>query len=193
MAKSIGDLIMEYFLKYPNEDLPHGPVVDWVEERYIKLYGRKPRDTWRQIRKFHQEGKLIKVKKGIYRYEPDYIKEIELFDFPPDVKEKIFKRDNYQCVVCRRGIKEGVEICVDHIKPKDKGGTNTLDNGQTLCMEHNLMKKNYSQTEAGKRYFIKMYKLAVTNKDKRIINFCKCVFECYDRHKINGHIPRPNE
>ena len=26
------------------------------------------------------------------------------------------------------------------------------------------MKKNYSQTEAGKRYFIKMYKQAVANK-----------------------------
>ncbi len=192
MAKSIGDLVMEFFKKHPNEDLPHGPVVDWVEEQYLKLYGRKPRDTWRQIRKFHQEGKLIKVRKGIYRFDPDYVKEIELFDFPPDVKEKIFKRDNYQCVVCGRGRQDGIEICTDHIKPKDKGGTNTIDNGQTLCMEHNLMKKNYSQTEAGKRYFIKMYKQAVANNDKRMISFCKCVFECYDKHGVNSHIPRPN-
>lgn len=189
---TIADLIMEYFRIHPKEDLEHGPVVDWVEEQYLKLYGRKPRDAWRQIRKFHQEGKLIKVKKGIYRYEPDYIKKVELFDFPSDMKEEILKRDNYQCVVCRRGVKEGVEICADHIKPKDKGGTNTVENGQTLCMEHNLMKKNYSQTEAGKKYFIKMYRQAVTNKDKRIINFCKCVFKCYNKHGINSHIARPN-
>lgn len=189
---TIGDLIMEYFRMHAKKDLEHGPVVDWVEEQYFKLYGKKPRDTWRQIRKFHQEGKLIKVKKGIYRYDPDYVKEVELFDFPPEVKEEIFRRNNYQCVVCGRGIKDGVEICADHIKPKDKGGTNTADNGQTLCMEHNLMKKNYSQTEAGKRYFIKMYEQAVSNSDERMINFCKCVFECYDKHGINSHIERPN-
>ncbi|GAG85248.1 unnamed protein product [marine sediment metagenome] len=50
------------------------------------MYRRKPRDTWRQIRKFHQEGKLIKVKKGVYRYDPDYVKEVELFDFPSKIK-----------------------------------------------------------------------------------------------------------
>lgn len=192
MSKSIGDLIIEYFEKHPNRDLPHGPVVDWVEEQYLRLYGKKPRDTWRQIRKFHQEGKLIKVRKGIYRYDPDYVNKVELFDFSPDVKEEIFEKNNYQCVVCGRGRQNGVEICVDHIKPKDKGGTNTVDNGQTLCMEHNLMKKNYSQTEAGKRYFIKMYEQATSSNDERMVNFCKCIFECYDKHGINSHIARPN-
>ncbi len=192
MGKSIADLVMEYFKKHPNVDLPHGPVVDWVEKQYLKLYRRKPRDTWRQIRKFHQEGKLIKVKKGVYRYDPDYVKEVELFDFPSKIKEAILKRDGTKCVVCGRGEKDGVELVVDHIKPKDKGGTNDIENGQTLCMEHNLMKKNYSQTEAGKKFFIKMYEQAVANNDKRMIDFCKCVFECYNMHKINSHIQRPN-
>ena len=108
------------------------------------------------------------------------------------MKEEIFKRDKYKCVVCGRGRKEGIEICADHIKPKDKGGTNNVDNGQTLCTEHNLIKKNYSQTEAGKKYFIKMYKQAIASKDKRIIKFCKNVFDIYDKYKINGHIKRPN-
>ncbi|MCX8015016.1 MAG: HNH endonuclease [candidate division WOR-3 bacterium] len=191
-SKTIGDLILEYFKKHPKQDLQHGPVVDWVEEQYLKLYGKKPRDTWRQIRKFHQEGILIKVHKGVYKYDPDAIYEVELSDFTPEQKEAIFKRDNYRCIVCGRGRNEGVEICADHIKPKDKGGTNTVDNGQTLCMEHNLMKKNYSQTEAGKKYFIKMYQQAVKIGDKKMIEFCKCVFDCYDSHKINSHIKRPN-
>lgn len=192
MEKSISDLIMEYFKKHPKKDLKHGPVVDWVEERYLKIYNKKPRDTWRQIRKFHQEGILIKIKKGVYRYDPDHVREVDLFDFPPEIKEKIFRRDGYKCVVCGRGRKDGIEICADHIKPKDKGGDNSVDNGQTLCMEHNLIKKNYSQTEAGKRYFIKLYEKAVASGDKKMINFCKCVFDCYDTHKINGHIQRPN-
>ena len=113
-------------------------------------------------------------------------------DFPPDVKKKIFRRDKYQCVICGLGRKDSVEICADHIVPLDRGGTNTLDNGQTLCSQHNLMKKNYSQTEAGKRYFIKMYKAALKIGDKKMIKFCQDVFDAYNMHKINTHISRPN-
>jgi hypothetical protein len=193
MSKSISDLVMEYFKSHPKQDLAHGPVVDWVEEQYVSLTGKKPRDTWRAIRKLHEQGVLIKVKKGIYRYDPDNVRTEELSDFPEDVKQAIFRRDNYRCVVCGQGRENGLEICADHIVPKDKGGTNTLENGQTLCAKHNLIKKNYSQTEAGKRYFIKMYEMAVKNNDKRMIKFCKQVFDAYNHHKINSHIPRPDQ
>ena len=192
MEKSISDLVLEYFKLHPKQDLKHGPVVDWVTKQYLKTHDHPPRDPWRTIRRLHQEGKLIKVAKGIYRYDPDFVTEVELFEFPEEIKKQIFERDNYQCVVCGRGPKDGVEICADHRIPKDKGGTNTLENGQTLCMEHNLLKKNYSQTEAGKRYFIKMYEQAVLNNDERMIKFCKAVFDLYDEFGVNGHIHRPN-
>ncbi|OQB43902.1 MAG: HNH endonuclease [bacterium ADurb.Bin157] len=192
MTKSISELIMDYFKQNPKKDLKHGPVVDHVTKIYLEYNNEPPRDPWRAIRKLHQEGKLIKVAKGIYRYDPDHIMDSELFDFTPEVKKMIFERDGYKCVVCGRGQKDGVEICADHIKPKDKGGDNSVGNGQTLCTKHNLIKKNYSQTEAGKRYFIKLYEKAISNKDDSIIKFCKDVFDVYDKHKINGHIERPN-
>lgn len=53
LRKTISDLIMEYFRKHPKKELKHGSVVDWVEEQYLKLYGKKPRDTWRGIRRLH--------------------------------------------------------------------------------------------------------------------------------------------
>jgi len=190
--KSISDLIQQYFHMHPNEDLEHGPVVDWVEGQYVKLVGKKPRDPWRAIRKLHEERKLIKVRKGVYRYDPKYVQEVELFDFPPGVKEEIFKRDNYRCVVCGRGWQDGVEICADHKVPKDKGGGNTADNGQTLCTEHNLLKKNYSQTEMGKRFLAKIFESAVSSADERMIKFCKEIFDVYNKHGVNSHIPRPN-
>lgn len=193
MKKSISELVMEYFKNHPLMEINHGPVVDWVEEQYFKQNNKKPRDTWRAIRKLHQEGKLIKVKKGIYKYDPNLVKDNEqLFDFTDEIKKRILERDGYKCVVCGRGLKDGVDIVVDHIKPKDKGGLNTLENGQTLCTEHNLLKKNYSQTEMGKRYFIKIYEKALHDNDEKMINFCKSVFDIYDKFQVNGHIKRPN-
>lgn len=192
MAKSISDLIMEYYKEHPNEDLQHGPVVDWVTKQYLKDNPEPPRDPWRATRKLSEEGKLIKVKKGVYRYDPKQMKEVELFEFSPDIKEKIFERDKNRCVVCGKGVKDGVEIHADHIRSKNKGGDNSIDNGQTLCTQHNNIKKNYSQTEAGKRYFIKIYEQAIKNRDEKMVKFCKDVFDAYDKHRINGHIPRPN-
>jgi hypothetical protein len=192
MKKSINYLIVEYFLNHPNQELKHGPVVDWVTEQYLKFNPEPPRDPWRAIRKLHQEGFLIKVKKGVYKYDPKFVQEKELFEFSPETREAIFKKDNYKCVNCGLGIKDGIEICADHIKSKDKGGDNSVDNGQTLCMKCNLLKKNYSQTETGKRFIIKLYNQAVKIGDKKIINFCECIFECYDKFDINGHIKRPN-
>ncbi len=104
----------------------------------------------------------------------------------PEVKEEIFKRDGYKYVVCGRGKDDGVEIHADHKIPLDKGGTNTIDNGQTLCSEHNLLKKTYSQTEFGKRFIIKLYEEAIKNK------FCQEIFDVYNKYGINSHIKRPN-
>ncbi len=140
----------------------------------------------------HQQGILIKVSKGVYQYDPDVATKPELFDFSAEIKEQIFKRDEYRCVVCGRGRKDGIEICADHRTPKDKGGSNGLENGQTLCAEHNLIKKNYSQTEAGKKYFIKLFEQAVEQNDIKMVGFCKDVFDAYDRHGIDNHILRPD-
>jgi 5-methylcytosine-specific restriction endonuclease McrA len=191
LRKTIADLIMEYFRMHPKKDLQHGPVVDWVEEQYLSWYGKKPRDTWRGIRRLHQEGFLIKVKKGVYKYDPDFIQNKELYEFPEDVKEPIFKRDGYRCVVCGRGRRDGVEIHADHKIPLDKGGSNSI-NGQTLCSEHNFLKKNYSQTEFGKRFLINLYNDAREKNDEETAKFCKEIFDIYNKYGINSHIKRPN-
>jgi len=185
---SISDLIKEYFKNYPNKDLSHGPVVDWVEEQYLKLYGKKPRDTWRAIRHLHEEGFLIKVKKGIYRYDPKIVKQKELEDFTPEQKEAILKRDGYKCVICGRSEKDGVELHVDHIRPKSLGGKSTIENGQTLCAQHNFIKKNLKQTETGKKMFIRLYELTKKEKDEKLKKFCEEILNIYEKYNINGHI-----
>jgi 5-methylcytosine-specific restriction endonuclease McrA len=186
--KSISDLIKEYFKNHPDQDLPHGPVVDWVEEQYLKLYGKKPRDTWRGIRHLHEEGFLIKVKKGIYRYDPLFVKKRDLEDFTPEQKEAILKRDGYKCVICGRGKKDEVELHVDHIKPRYLGGKSIIENGQTLCAQHNFIKKTLKQTETGKKMFIRLYELAKKEGEEKLKKFCEEILNVYEKYNINGHI-----
>jgi len=61
------------------------------------------------------------------------------------------ERDEYKCVICGKGIKDGVEIHIDHIKPKDFGGKATIENGQTLCAQHNFLKKISNKQKLVKR------------------------------------------
>jgi len=183
------DLIMEFFKSNPNRDIAHPEVVDWVISEYKKRTGKVFRDPDRGIRSLHQKGYLQKIKKGIYRYAPDLvILRQDLEDFSPALKKQILKRDNYKCVICGMGRKEGVELHVDHIKPKNLGGKATLENGQTLCSRHNFLKKNLKQTETGKKMFIAMLESAKEANENDLVAFLEEVLGVYEKHNINGHI-----
>ena len=185
---TISELVKEYFQMHPYEDLSHGPVVDYVEERYLELQGKKPRDPWRTIRQLYQQGFLIQVRKGIYRYDPDAVTDRKLEDFTPQQRTEILERDDRKCVVCGREERDGLDLHVDHIKPRNRGGDATIENGQTLCAQHNFMKKQLDQTEAGKRMFIRLYELAKNKGNKELTDFCEDILETYSKHGINGHI-----
>ncbi len=182
------EIIMQYFKNHPNRDIKHPEIVDYVTEEYKKLTGSVLRDPDRAIRKLSQEGFLIKIAKGIYRYDPEYVVKRELEDFSESDKEAIKKRDGYKCVICGLGPENGVELQVDHILPKDKGGRATIDNGQTLCAKHNFIKKNYGQTEMSKKLFVNMYNIAKRNCDERTKEFASAILEVYEKFEIDTHI-----
>lgn len=53
-------------------------------------------------------------------------------------KRFIHHKHNWECVNCGCGIIH--KLTVDHIKPKSKGGTNDVNNLQTLCFKCNQEK-----------------------------------------------------
>jgi len=182
------ELLIEFFKNNPNRNIEHPEVVDWVTQEYKKRTVLVFRDPDRGIRKLHQSGFLIKVKKAVYRYEPELEQYKELEDFTEKQKSEILKRDGYKCVICGKGIEDGVELHVDHIKPKDLGGKATIENGQTLCSQHNFLKKNLKQTETGKKMFIRLYELAKKENNQKLIEFTSQILEVYEANDINGHI-----
>ncbi|WP_233705962.1 HNH endonuclease [Helicobacter felis] len=124
----------------------------------------------------------------MYRYDPNFTLRPNLEDFSPALKKQILERDGYKCVICGAGQKEGVELHVDHIKPKDLGGQASLENGQTLCARHNFLKKNFNQTETGKKMFMRLLESARKNKEYDLVAFLEEVLSVYEKHGINGHI-----
>ncbi len=83
------DLIIEFFKKNPNRDIKHPEVVDWVVVTYKKRTGNVFRDPDRAIRQLAQSGFLIKIAKGIYKYDPKKAYKRELEDFTAAQKETI--------------------------------------------------------------------------------------------------------
>nr|WP_314520810.1 HNH endonuclease [uncultured Campylobacter sp.] len=182
------DLILEFFKLNANRDIPHPEAVDWLTNEWLKRTGKVFRDPDRGIRTLHQKGYLIKVSKGVYRFEPNFNLRNDLEDFSPELKKKILERDEYKCVICGMGQKDGVELHVDHIKPKELGGKATFENGQTLCAKHNFLKKNLKQTETGKKMFIQMLETAKAENETALVKFIEEILNVYEKHNMNGHI-----
>jgi hypothetical protein len=185
---SQSELVKQFFQNNPCRDIKHPEVVDWLTTEYKRQTGDVFRDPDRAIRKLHQEGFLIKITKGIYRYDPKSVKKKNLEDFTQKQKDEILKRDGYKCVMCGKGKKDGVELHIDHIKPKDLGGKATIENGQTLCSQHNFLKKNLKQTETGKKMYIRLYELAKKENNEKLLLFTNDILKVYEKHNINGHI-----
>lgn len=182
------EIVVEFFKNNSKREISHPEVVDWVISEYLTRTGKVFRDPDRQIRQLHQTGFLIKIKKGIYKYDPDFVLERKLEDFTSEQRKIILERDGYKCVICGKGKKDGIDLHVDHIKPKDKGGKATIENGQTLCAPHNFRKKNYKQTETGKKMFIRLYESAKSINDTETMKFCLDILQVFDRNDVNGHI-----
>jgi len=179
MKKTISGLIKEYFNKHPNKDIPHDDVVD-----YVFKYFPKARDPWRSVRKLYEEGYLIQVEKGVYRRIPGHQGTSSDEPFPSEIKNAIFERDGYRCVVCNNGKHNGYEIHADHIKPRSKGGMSILENGQTLCSEHNMLKKNYGVTDFLRKFSQKMIKRAEELKDKKVEEFFKELLQLIEKYNF---------
>lgn len=185
------EFVKEWFIKRPNRDISHDESKAGIEDAYFKIAKKRFEDVDRTIRKLAQVGFLIKVKKGWYRYDPKKANMRTLEDFSASDKKQILERDGYKCVICGKGAKDGIDLQVDHIKPKELGGSATISNGQTLCASHNFRKKISSQTETGKKMFIRLLDSVKESDDKnasKIEKFCEEILRVFEKHDIDGHI-----
>jgi uncharacterized protein YpuA (DUF1002 family) len=61
--------LMQFFIKNPNRNISYPEVKEWIETNYKTKKGSEIIFFKRKIRKLFEQGKLIRVIEGVYRYE----------------------------------------------------------------------------------------------------------------------------
>lgn len=108
--------------------------------------------------------------------------------FSPAQMGEILSRDGYRCAVCGVTQEEGVELRVSHIKPRSRGGTSSVGNGQVLCAAHSSGAKSCDQTDSGRRMFANLRRLASEENDQAMLDFVDDALRVYEEHGVNDCI-----
>jgi hypothetical protein len=119
--------IMGYFYMMYGcfQAMPAAEKLALAEWERIHMDGRTPTTAWPGWKKYI----------GLMPSEPQK-PSFKKIPIPPELRMKVFRRDGFKCVKCG-----GIEfLTADHIQPESKGGTQDLDNLQTLCKPCNCKK-----------------------------------------------------
>jgi hypothetical protein len=125
------------------------PLVDSLiligEEPRLQQMLEKFKAWW--FAKLDQEGKDEEVEDDSKNEEAN-IPELESYKFiRAGLWWSVLARDNWTCCSCGRTPADGVSLEVDHIRPRSKGGTDDINNLQTLCKKCNIGKSNKDSTD----------------------------------------------
>ena len=114
-------------------------------------------------------------------------------------KIKVFERDEFRCQWCNASKENGAELTVDHIIPKsagiDNGGTNDINNLQTLCKDCNENKADII-FENKLQYEIKVKQIQIKALDdtiKKNKNMLKTVNNEDEKFRILANIKKIKE
>ena len=124
-TKSIRMLLHSIFSTLPHTDTlsERGHPFKWEHFLLMYVYDDEYQDCW--FRKKKKQRKRTHIPRGL--------------------RHEVFKRDNYTCQECGATKEDGAKLHIDHIIPVSKGGSDELDNLQTLCDKCNLNKSNLIQ------------------------------------------------
>jgi 5-methylcytosine-specific restriction endonuclease McrA len=65
----------------------------------------------------------------------------------PEKRARIYARDEWRCVWCRRSAARGQRLTLDHYTPRSDGGSNEASNLLTACLQCNSRRRNIGVVE----------------------------------------------
>ena len=100
---------------------------------------------------------------------------------PRKLRHEVFKRDGFCCRECGAS-KDETSLEIDHILPVAKGGTNDIDNLQTLCRECNRMK--HTDEWVGGKTDLEVAENELKVLEKQLSSFKSELSNCSEENKI---------
>ena len=70
--KSQLEYVRDYFKSKPNEEIQTTKAKAYIEKRYLTETGKRFEDPDRAIRTLHQKGEIVKIRQGLYKYDPSF-------------------------------------------------------------------------------------------------------------------------
>ena len=147
MQPSQANYIMAYFKQHPKQALAYDDWTDELAREYKSLTGNTARHFRSIVRRLSGEGKLLKVKNGVYMYDPDYVHNPRRDKFNRKQKRQIQERDEFRCVCCGLGKREGLTLYVDFMFPNKPNRAASTLNGATFCSRHRINSSGNSLKE----------------------------------------------
>lgn len=108
--------------------------------RWVMLYKRLTVNRYFIVKARELSNQRMALEKELIdkKEEIDSMRNVEQGRlFKGRLRHMVLERDNFKCVLCGRGVPNGVSLEVDHIIAWVDGGKTVYDNGQTICSECN--------------------------------------------------------
>ncbi|MGL6196070.1 MAG: DEAD/DEAH box helicase family protein, partial [Thermoguttaceae bacterium] len=133
------DRIAEGMLKMPPEDADVCLINKYKDQGLLWSFLYKGYDRF-QDAYYKSQKRALNKKRGVI-VEPElHPNESKSEALTEDMRQQVFKKDNYTCLCCGKTKRKGIVLNVDHIQPVSMGGLNTISNLQTLCKYCNTVK-----------------------------------------------------
>ena len=143
---SQAEFIMAHFKKHPNQALALDDWSDEVARQYKEQTGKTAYHLRAIVRRLYWDGKLERVGRGVYKYDPDAVPKRRFLRFTAKQRREIRDRDEDRCVVCGLGPIHGVRVYVDFLDP-NLPRTADIVNGAVFCARHSPSKSNLSMMD----------------------------------------------
>lgn len=141
--------------KFSNEEIRNLLPAEYKKSASTEM--DKFQDPSRSARKLAENKRIHKFpanKARVYWYDPESECLPEKFDDAE--KAIILERDGLRCVVCGRGVVDGVKVSVGYALSTRRGGKLNVDNGRTLCFTHRWTLETAQDSDEGQRNWRKL-------------------------------------
>jgi hypothetical protein len=139
MPISQRDFTSDWFRKRPNQIFTARELRERLTADYETLTGKIFGDPEKMVRMLFQENFIERPYDGHYVFQSDNDPYMGKFNFTEKEMIEVLERDNFKCVICKRGETEGISLSVGFAKSVLRGGLASVENGRTFCQRHKFI------------------------------------------------------